>query len=293
MHKSMILLILFSLISVHALGDESIKQKIQAYELEIPSASKDQKSPLLLKLAQAYLKDQEEEKAIKTFLKAVELSLLQSISPEASTEKENFEKGMKIYLSTESPHSPKEAAYKLLQEFEQIHKKHPEYYTLNLLISTAYANLGRYDDFFEVYFNSYPYVSNHYLSYKIKAILHVKLFEKGKMAEEREFHKKMAFDSIKQAIERYPQDMSLYKMAVLLSSSPLQKAQAVNESLNEIISRNIIIPRHDIIFFVREAIETHQKDIAQKFVDKCREWYQYSRTVNEVQEYIDRKKNNE
>jgi hypothetical protein len=51
MHKSMILLILFSLISVHALGDESIKQKIQAYELEIPSASKDQKSPLLLKLA--------------------------------------------------------------------------------------------------------------------------------------------------------------------------------------------------------------------------------------------------
>lgn len=246
----------------------------------------------LLKLSQKYLLEQEEEKAIRTFLESISSQNCLQESTLFPEEQHYYERGLEFYLNVNPEISPKETAQKLLLEFETLSIKHPEYHSLNLLLCTAYANLGRYDEFFQAFYKTYPHISDHYLAHKIIAILHVKLFEKGKTAEEREFYRKHAFESIMKAITIFPNDITLYKGAILLSW-PQEKKEVINDCLSKIINSNIIIPRHEITFFVQEAIDSLQLDLAQKFVDKCREWYQYSRAINEIQEVISRKKNYE
>lgn len=255
----------------------------------IKENAQDENSQRLLKQALSYLHEQEQDKAVQTFLDSISgLILNPTLSMEAG-EKSYYDQGLELYLNENPSISPKETAYKLVDLLEPIAMQHPQYHSVKLLLCTAYANEGRFDKFFQLFFEVYPHTSNHYLSHKILAILHVKLFEKGKTPSDREYHRQQALVHTKEAINLFPKDITLYKIAIILSNRD-EKKQVVNDCLIKIINNNIIIPRHEIAFFVQEAIDSFQLDLAQKFVDKCREWYQYSRVINEIQELISRKK---
>lgn len=249
-------------------------------------AGQEQKGELSFKSALDNLNDQDQEKAIQEFLKALEALKSASPPPVSTQEKDLFDKGYQIYLSSQAGRSPRETALQLYQELKQVTDTHKEYYLLNLLMSTAYANLNRYEDFFHAFYRSYPYYSDHYLSYKTLAALHIRLFEKARLPEDKEAQRTLVFKYAAIALGKNPGDIGLYKMAALFADEK-QRGQAVAHVLNEIIQKDIQIPRHDIPFFVHQAMDTKQTELAQKFVDKSREWYHYSRSISEAQEYID------
>jgi hypothetical protein len=238
-----------------------------------------------LQLALACLKDQNQEKAIQEFLRTLETVAPKAVPSVTDQEKELYEKGYRIYLDRSFDHTPKDTAIKLYQEFKQTTDEHKDYYLLNLLMSTAYANLNRYEEFFNAFYRSYPYYSDHYLSYKTKAALHIRLFEKARQLSEREEERKLVFANTLSAIEKNPFDIGLYKIAMLFAGE--NHVKVVKDLLTEISQKNIVVPRHDIVFFVHQAITSNQIDAAQKFVDKSREWYHYSRSISEAQEHLD------
>lgn len=275
-----------SFLAFVALDQNSVKKSIDLYREQLQKAPKDQKGELSFKLAIAYLNDQDQENAFKEFLTALEAVAPKSAPPVTDQERELYEKGYSMYLDRHPSNSPKDTALKLYLELKQSADDHKEFHLLNLLMSTVYANLERYEEFFNVFYHSYPYYSDHYLSYKTKAALHIKLFEKARTLNEREGERKLVVQNIENAINRNALDIGLYKVAMIFAAVEDQ-AKTVEGYLSQIIEKNIMVSRNDIAFFVDQAISSKQLDLAQKFVDKSREWYQYSRSIAEAQEQID------
>lgn len=65
------------------------------------------------------------------------------------------------------------------------------------------------------------------------------------------------------------------------------KAAMLRTYLNKIIDQNIVLSRIDIPYYVEIAIAFEEYDLAQKFLDKAKDWYAYSRVVNVAQQRLD------
>lgn len=285
----MFILIFMPLNAFSAEFDQDLKKSIDVYKAQAQTVVPDQKGALNFKLAIAYLQDQDQEKAFQSFVEALELTRSRAAPQASAEESQLYEQGLAIYLDHTGTSSPKETALKIYQNYKQAAEGHPDFYLLNLLMATAYANLGRFEEFFNAFYRSYPYYTEHYLTYKTKAVLHIKLYERARVLEDRDAQKKLVVANIEKAIDKNPQDTGLYKIAFLFSDND-KKSRVVAAYLNKIIDEGLIVPRNDVPIFVHEAIEERHMDLAQKFVDKSREWYQYSRAVNEAQELINKAK---
>jgi tetratricopeptide (TPR) repeat protein len=247
------------------------------------------KNDQMLDKAIAHMRDQDLERGFQVFLDALE-DLKDQPAPSVSEEEKGlYEKALKIYESRESHCFPKENALKIYQEFKQIADSRKEYYLLNLVMGTAYANLGRFEEFFNVFYRSYPYYKDHYLSYKIRAIVHIKLFERARTLQEREGQGQLVYTHILKAIEKNPSDLGLYKIAILFAPDT-HKQQAVELAMHRFVDENVAVPRGDVYFFAYHAVSAGLLGRAQKFVDQSRAQYQYSRAIDEAQEYINKHK---
>jgi len=51
-----------------------------------------------------------------------------------------------------------------------------------------------------------------------------------------------------------------------------------------------MIPRADIAFFVQQAVEAKQIDLAEDFLELAKKRYPYSRVIEAAQQYIDQSK---
>lgn len=265
----------------------ALKDEIKKLEGEIPKAAPEQRSALLLQLAKTYYRDQNQEKAFSTFLQAIESANAKDRPPNPEDTK-LYAEALAVYLD---PHaqSTKETAAALLEKYGPIVKEHPEFTQLAFLVGASYANAGQFTDFFDMFYRSYSAAPHHYLAYKTKAIIHIKLFERAGTPEAKDIQRQKIIDELLQAMEIYPQDHTLYKMVIAFSPDK-QKGEVVNRSLKKIIDNNMMIPRTDIGFYVEEAIKTQQFDSAQQLLDKAREWYQYSRIINTAQEILDQQR---
>jgi hypothetical protein len=241
----------------------------------------------LLQQAKDHLKNQEQEKAFQVFLSSLETGETQS-TPTAE-EQTLYDQALNLYLDHTDP---QQNSLKIVQEYAPVIKKHPDFHLLTFLVAASAANAGAYEQFFDLFHPAYRANPHHFLAYKTLAVIHIKLFEKARTPEERERQRQKILDNIAKAIDRYPSDTSLYKMQIGFADGP-QKAQIVSDSLNKIISGNIIVPRVDIPIYVHKAVETKQYDLAQKFIDKAKEWYKLSKLLTGAQEYLDRHKTTE
>ena len=163
--------------------DTNLKETIA--ELERIIQDQKEKSPHEKNLALAYLRDQELEKAFKSFLAALGDA---AISPEKEMSRSEdilYREAMKFYLNPrqESAHETAETIKSL---YSNAVKLHPEYYHLGYLVALADANLNHFDHFFEQFYHSYVRDPEHYLAYKTKAILHIKLHDLAKTPQEKE-----------------------------------------------------------------------------------------------------------
>jgi tetratricopeptide (TPR) repeat protein len=290
----------------HAIAERNFKQAIKIQSELVENAPPNKKDICLLELAFLYLKDQDQEQAFKTFL--LSLNLTQSnekrvtmASPAESGldamvtfpqfyeqlpyDVELYKEAFKVYMDTNAE-SPKVTAVKLLEQFLPILKERPNQYLLDYFVAISYANLGKYEDFFKHFARAYQYYPYHYLAYKTKAILHIKLLERTCLESERTVQRQKIIENLVLASDKEPHDTTIYKL--LISFSPLEKKkEQVRLCLNKIINDNIIIPRSELMFYVIEAVETNEKEMAERFIIHAQEWYPQSRIIKSAQKYLD------
>jgi hypothetical protein len=200
-----------------------------------------------------------------------------------------YQEALKLYLEHHTGQEVIVSADKIVSTYGPIIEQHPEYYHLNFLIAAAQANLAHFDLFFTEFFKSYQHYPQSYMSYRTQAVLHIKLYERARTAEERDLEAKLIYEKVMKAANANPRDPSLYRMMISFAPSG-QKSQVISSALKKIVSDNIIVPRADIVFYVSEAVNNQQKEIAQQFVDVAKGWYQYSKVIIVAQELIDQSK---
>jgi hypothetical protein len=271
--------------SQSGLFKETFKEQIQQKRISIAQALPQERSRLQQELALLLYRDQDHQGSFRLFLEALEgLDKEKSCAEFTEQERVLYREALGIYLDPQL--TPQEAAIKICQQYKSHLEGNPHFYQLGYLIAVAYANLNQLELFFDQFYRSFQALPNHYLAYKTKAILHAKLLGGSLEKGEKEKHRAALIEDALAALQQNPSDSSLYKM-VILSSIEAQRLFYITKFLNEIMEKNIIMPRSDISFYIRESMSYGQKELAQRFLNRAKEWYAYSRVIEGAQEYID------
>ncbi|TXI42323.1 MAG: hypothetical protein E6Q59_00950 [Nitrosomonas sp.] len=260
------------------------KGAIALGQRELPNLSGSEKAALQVDLAVAYARDQELESAFAIYLDAIEGAPKLQL-PQVSTEEQRlFDDALALYLDQQGP-SAHHAAKDIERDYIPYADENPSYYLLGFVAALAEANLGHFEQFFPRFYASYQRYPDHYLAYKTKAILNLKLWQRGRLPGEREQLRGEISSNLSEAMARYPRDASLYKMSITFANEK-EKQQVVEACLKNIVRENIMVPREDVLFFVQAGIDTGHDDLAQAFVDSARSWYKRSRAVERAQQLI-------
>lgn len=251
----------------------------------LQAAPKEQRSSLQQQLARIYYKDQDREKAFLSFLKALESAKIEPLPPITEEENTLYAQALKIYLEHHGSEAP-EGARKMIQLYEGVIASHPNYYLLGYLLSAAYANLDRFEEFFHQFYQSYCFFPQHYMAYKIKTILHSQLFMRAQTPPVQDLQRQAILDNANMAIQKNPYDATLYKMMINFTLEN-QKEQTLVTCLNKIIDENMMVPRADIAFYVQQAVFYKQKKLGQRFLNVERQWFPQSRTLDAAQCFLD------
>lgn len=268
-----------------AYQDKDYKEARQYYSELLKSASLESAASLKMRLALACYRDQDDVAAFRSYLEALEVVRPRPTLPASAEEQRLMEEGLRMYLNPSGVTS-REMALVLGEKYAPMVKEHPEYFLLNFLVASAHANLGLFDDFFERFFVSYERYPDYFLAYKIRGLLHVKLFERLSDSSEREEQRSLALTYLQKAVAIKPEDHSLYRMIIALSRSE-DKHLVVVTSLKAMTDADIMVPRRDIYFYVQQAVEVGEEDLARLFLDKTKCWYQYSRIIDAAEQLIE------
>lgn len=261
-------------------GKESIQRQVSI----IQEAKPNEKGEALKKLAVLYLYEQNQELAFEVFLDALANAELITTATvvQSKEETEKYEQALAIYLDHQL--SVQESSKKIVLTYAPLLQKQKND-LLAYLVAIAYANLNLYHEFFDHFYYAYLSHPTHFLAYKTKAILHIKLLERRRTESERQKERSEVITHFEKAIACESSDVTLYKLLITFSSPEIKSKQVV-QCLNKIIAGNMMIPRNDIMFYVQEAVDADERILAQKFIDKAQIWYPRSRLVAIAQEYI-------
>lgn len=261
----------------------SLNQKLLS---EVPP---EKRGEVLLKLSKSYYKDQELGKAIETFLLALKETQAPLFAYKPSDEDERlYKEALEIYLNP-SERDAQVTALKLHDLYAGILRLHPEYAKLGYIVSASYANLDRFDQFFDVFYASYVKIPDHYLAYKTQAILHIKLYERGRTTQEKELQRAEILKDLEEAKKRNPHDQSLYRLQITFAS-PAEKKEMLVKNLKEILNGTIVIPRSDLSFYFDQLFSYREDELAKQLLEKARGWYPYSRTLDAAKEMLEEAK---
>jgi len=250
------------------------KEAIAFYKQALKS---DDPSPLLVKLAIAYLQDQDQQQALNCYIEALATAKTKEQSPSDPL----YNEALTLYLSG---HNPRVTAQAILAKYPLGDTADSS--NLSLITAAATANLNCFKEFFPRFYNTYLHNHDHWLSYKIRAALHLKLFSSLRDANEKQTHKRQALTLAAAALQRYSSDTSLYKWMMTLADEKERK-ETVSTYLQKIINDNIVVARSDITFFIQQAVQTDQRPLAQRFLNKAKEWYAFSRVITAAENDLD------
>lgn len=260
------------------------KAAIKVYEDLIQKAHPEELSSLQERLAMLYERDQDQEKAFHLFLQALDNAPKKDIPQMSSEEQLLYDKALVLYLDQTSI-SIQSTAEQIKQQYGPAIAEHPDYSHLKLIVALAEANLGLLQDFFLHFYEAFAFLSDHHLSYKAKTILHIKLFDRARTKEGKEQQRRKIRQLAEQAIDRFPNDSSLYRIAIAFTAEE-DRQQAIVKYFSQIIAQNIPIPRCDILFYVKQAVAVKEFKLAQRLIDKAQEWYHYSKAIEQAKDYI-------
>lgn len=268
---------------------DQVKEKIAAYHSQLGKAeSAHRESEIHYQLALAYFADQEIDQAFGHFLQALHSAPVLEKKTMNSEEEKWFNEAMTFYDGP-SGKDPIKCAQAMIDQFEQKALAHEEYLHLNMLLGVAYANLEKYDLFFEKFYRSYPHLRDTFLAAKTEGILYLRLARHSKSPEEKHLFEEEAFRCLDQALERNPQDSNLYKVMIFFAQEK-SNDQLVLSYLQKMIEADAPIARGDVYLYVREAVAMGDFSLGQKIIDKACQLYDYSRAVSAAQEYLNHTK---
>lgn len=266
-----------------AINERDFKKAIEIQLEKICLASDAEEVIDVRELAFLYLKDQDQKRAFETFLKALDLTKPPTHSP--AFDATEYKKAFDLYLDSKAE-SPQVTAKKIIKTLSPILKEKPDQYLLDYFIAIAYANLGKYDEFFTHFYRAYQFFPDHYLAYKTKAVLHIKILERTRGDVERLAQRQIIMDNLLSALQREPFDTTIYRLLISFSQNEKKRNQ-VQLCLNKIINDNIMIPRGELMFYVIEAIDIQDFELAQRLIFSAKKWYPQSRIVTSAQNYLD------
>lgn len=278
--RQLFLQILIFTIVQQLVGEDNCKQQIEIKLKQYAIAKQEERGEIGLALAHHFLEDQNQKEAFRVFLETID-NLRQS-EDITNLESADYKDALQIYLDGKS--SPQENARTILQKYEKLalQSKDP---SLGFLVSIAYANLDKYPQFFDLFFHSYKNLPNHFLAEKTKAILHIKLLERTCTVEGREDQRRRILYHLESAQMKAPFDNSLYKLMILYSL-PQDKKERITKSITQIIEGDVKIPRSELFFYVQESVDQGEVKLAQRFIEKAKEWYPYSKSIESAEHYI-------
>ncbi len=280
------IIIILILLNFPLFSHEDVKEIILTKLQALKSAVNEQQiSHIHYDLALAYYKDQESHLAFTHFLEALKTVPKKTLPEPTSDEKNYYDPALKNYLA-HAGKDPEKAAHELLGKYGEIAQDHPEFIQLNFLISTAYANLGQFADFFSLFYQGFPYLHSTHLASKIQGILSLRLCAQSKTVEERTRFQDSARRHLSQALQSNPSDAGLYKTLVFLAKDS-NDTNAIHEYLRQIVSQKVVIPRTEIYFYVQEALQFDDFVLGQEIIDQAKSHYNFSRAIKEAQNYLD------
>jgi tetratricopeptide (TPR) repeat protein len=280
--------ILVFLLSSIMFASEDLKKIIVEKSRRLDMVLPQQKSKLYLELAVAYYKDQEIDRAFSHFLEALKLQA-KAVAPGMEPgEPELYSKALEDYLLL-SGTDPVAAAAELLRKYGENANQFPHFLHLNFLIATAYANLGNFEEFFERFYRGYPYLHDSFLAYKIQGVLILRLAHHGKTDEERRRYQEEAFRYLSLALDKNEKDPGLYKVLYFLAKEE-KKKKLTRDYLEKIVENQVVLPRADIFFYVREAVALGAFETGQGIIDQAKKHYEFSRAIAAAQDYLNQQR---
>ena len=186
--------------NVELFGQESeTKNRIEALSAAIATVETESERALLgLELSKQYYADQQQEKAFLIFLKEVLRRTPASTHRPTGEEKAAYATALKLYLTAHS-NNIIEVSRNIIDTYNPILKECPDFHELGYIVAAAHANLGDFQNYFDLHFTSYNALSNHYLAHKGKAILHLKLFERYAPGNDKEIQRDLLLKELAEA----------------------------------------------------------------------------------------------
>ncbi|MCE5293136.1 MAG: hypothetical protein LLF94_00795 [Chlamydiales bacterium] len=266
----------------HANVQDAINQgnyKAAIKELERLSAIK-ATPELLLQLAVCQLEDQQEEAAFKTYLQCLEIVPVAEPVVMSAREKTAYNELLELYFAN---------SQELPAKVEATLQKHPDFLHCQFLMASMSANARKYEPFFYIFFQSYVAYPNCHMSHKTKGMISTLILQRAKSIEEKEVWRTKAIHSFGLAITLCPEDLNLHKM-ILHTATEKERATSLQLIMTQVFANNVKIPRSEIPFYIRHALDLNQIDLAQQLLDKAQTWYEYSRILQEMQDLISQHK---
>lgn len=159
---------------------------------------------------------------------------------------------------------------------------------LAYLLAASYANSGRLDRFYPLFLQGYLNDPDHYLAEKMKAVLHIKIYERLLPGPEKEQEREQILTHLRNAQAKYSDDHMLYKMQIAFASDEAKPRQ-VEMTLQEMMDKTVIYPRVDLLFYVRMALAVENRPLAEKFLEYSKTLFGYSRSIEAAQRILDSK----
>ncbi|MCH9626651.1 MAG: hypothetical protein S4CHLAM2_02770 [Chlamydiales bacterium] len=267
------------------LATPDIKETLATCQKELNKATeRSVRSELHYALACAFCADQEMNRAFEHFVMALK-AVDRTEAPElCAEEKKVYEEALQMYIEGGGS-DPIRLAEELLASYGQKADAHPEWMHLNFLIATAWANLGKFEDFFVRFYNAYPFLGETFLAYKTRGILYLRLSQYTSSTKERGLYQKEAFVCLTEALSRNPKDGSLYKVLIFLAKDE-KKDSLVLHYLQKIVENRAHVARGDVNEYVHEAVAQGELSLGQKIIDLAQSEYAFSRSVLAAQEYL-------
>lgn len=226
------------------------------------------------------LHDQKLDESISSFLNFLDI---QKKTESPAPESEKFHEAYKTYLNLQGKPSPVVATEIILTYGPTTEDPYLAY-----LLAASYANNGRFDQFYPLFIIGYRNDPTHYLADKMKAVLHIKLYERLLPGKQKELERDEILHQLQNALLKNSSDHMLYKMMIAFSSEA-SRPQQIDTSLNKMINDKVVYPRVDLLFYVRMALAVGNRTLAQRFIDYSRDLFGYSRSLEAAQRILDSK----
>jgi len=260
-----------------------IEQKNELATLHEKLSMAPQDAHVHYRLALAYFRDQEVDKAFFHFLKSLDCK---EKEPTDTKESPLYLEALQLYLD-QCAIDPISCAEQLIEKYEKLSAATPQDLQLTLLLATAYANTGKFDLFFEHFFRIYPFLNDHYLVYKARGIILSRLIKHGVDQEAKKKDQRQMVQELEHALQKEPRDASLYKILILCADEEDNGAQMIAYLKNLLLHR-VKFPRSDICFYVYAAANRGELELAKKILDLAKEYYPYSKNIIASLDYLNR-----